>query len=340
MKYRVFANCKLTIGVSRSTLVDLQRERYVFLPNSVAKLFRREIIDLENCKSIFDSQDFSELKSYVKYLEKEKYIFKIKDEEIDFFPPISHHFDFAGEISNCILEIAESNIIQIAKTNVIRELISFGCRNLELRIPNGINYYLLKEIISLKNKYIREFESIDILIFSKNINLDFNQFNKLASLNRNIRTILIFNNNESRIIREKNRGYGGIALVKGTLDPEKCGAISPLYFNMNIKTFTEGLKFNTCLNKKISIDRFGEIKKCPSSKKSFGNIQNSKIEDVIFLNEFSFYNNITKAQIKICRNCEFRNFCTDCRIFISDENDIFSKPLKCSYNPKKMTWES
>jgi hypothetical protein len=31
--------------------------------------------------------------------------------------------------------------------------------------------------------------------------------------------------------------------------------------------------------------------------------------------------------------------CTDCRVYLQDPNDIYSKPLKCGYNPYTNKWE-
>jgi len=50
------------------------------------------------------------------------------------------------------------------------------------------------------------------------------------------------------------------------------------------------------------------------------------------------YWNITKDQIDICKDCEFRHICTDCRAYIEDPKNIYSKPLKCGYNPYTNDW--
>jgi len=49
--------------------------------------------------------------------------------------------------------------------------------------------------------------------------------------------------------------------------------------------------------------------------------------------------NITKDQINICKDCEYRYFCTDCRAYKEDPDDNFSKPLKCGYDPYQGQWE-
>ena len=103
--------------------------------------------------------------------------------------------------------------------------------------------------------------------------------------------------------------------------------------------FSESLQYNNCLNKKIGIDINGEIKNCPSMEKSYGNISNTSLLDVINNNEFKALWSINKDKINICKDCEFRYVCTDCRAFISDPDDIYSKPLKCGYNPYTNIWE-
>jgi hypothetical protein len=47
---------------------------------------------------------------------------------------------------------------------------------------------------------------------------------------------------------------------------------------------------------------------------------------------------VRKDDIEVCKDCEFRYICTDCRIFKNDSNDIYSKPKKCNYDPYTNTW--
>lgn len=86
----------------------------------------------------------------------------------------------------------------------------------------------------------------------------------------------------------------------------------------------ESLSFDTCLNNKISVDCRGEIKNCPSITKSFGNIRKNRLKDVAEMKEFQEIWHIKKDDIDVCK---------DCRAYISNPNDIYSKPQKCMYNP-------
>jgi SPASM domain peptide maturase of grasp-with-spasm system len=101
----------------------------------------------------------------------------------------------------------------------------------------------------------------------------------------------------------------------------------------------ENYLYNGCLNKKISIDENGEIKNCPSMKKSFGNILKTSIVEVAKKDKFRELWKINKRQIKVCMNCEYRCICTDCRAFLSNPNDLFSKPAKYYYDPYTLKWK-
>jgi len=85
-----------------------------------------------------------------------------------------------------------------------------------------------------------------------------------------------------------------------------------------MKTYPELLKHNNCLNRKISIDTKGNIKNCPSTQKSFGNIKNTTLADATEKLVFKKYWN-NKNKIHLCKNCEFR-------YFLYELSSIFRRP--------------
>jgi len=72
--------------------------------------------------------------------------------------------------------------------------------------------------------------------------------------------------------------------------------------------------------------------------KNYGNIEKLSLKEVSLREDFQKIWSINKDQIEICRDCEFRHICTDCRAFLKDSNNTYSKPLKCSYNPYTSKW--
>lgn len=124
----------------------------------------------------------------------------------------------------------------------------------------------------------------------------------------------------------------------------ECGKINEALFSCNLRTFSEALYHNSCLNRKISIDMQGNIKNCPSMTESFGNIKDTPLKVALDKEGFKKYWNLTKDEIEVCKDCEFKYICTDCRAFTEKPHENkegldTSKPLKCGYDPYTGNWE-
>ena len=99
----------------------------------------------------------------------------------------------------------------------------------------------------------------------------------------------------------------------------------------------ENKLFNSCLNRKIAVDEHGNIGNCPSMEKKFGSVKENSLLTVAKRNDFKKVWKLNKDAIEICKDCEFRYICSDCRAYT--ENGITSKPAKCSYDPYTGIWE-
>ena len=71
---------------------------------------------------------------------------------------------------------------------------------------------------------------------------------------------------------------------------------------------------------------------------TFGHVNEVLLKDVLDLKEFKYLGNIKKDEIEICKDCEFRYICLDCRAYVENSDDIFSKPKKCNYDPYSSSW--
>jgi SPASM domain peptide maturase of grasp-with-spasm system len=118
------------------------------------------------------------------------------------------------------------------------------------------------------------------------------------------------------------------------------GIIKKEFFSLSTSHFFQSQSFNTCLYKKLYISNYGEIKNCPYAE-SYGNIDILSVQQIQLLSKNSAFTkhwNVIKDKIQICQDCELRHFCTDCRYFIKDKNDIYSQPANCGYNPYLAKW--
>ena len=141
-------------------------------------------------------------------------------------------------------------------------------------------------------------------------------------------------------IEDKSLFNDKLKFVKKTIDSKKnCGVINEDFFCININSIALNSCNNSCLFKKISIDKDGSIKNCPSMSQNFGNIKNTTLDEALKHPDFKKYWNVTKDMIDVCKDCEFRHICTDCRAYVEEPENQYSKPLKCGYNPYTNEWE-
>lgn len=86
---------------------------------------------------------------------------------------------------------------------------------------------------------------------------------------------------------------------------------------------------NSCLYKKVSLDKDGYVRNCPSMAEKYD--LSDGLGKIIKTPAFRKYWNITKKEVEVCKDCEFRYNCLDCRAHT--KNGLFGKPITCKYNP-------
>jgi len=174
------------------------------------------------------------------------------------------------------------------------------------------------------------FVNIELIMPYQNIDMDF--LNEL-----NISKIVLFNSPYNKIEWLEDKSKCVVYYTDG-ISVETCGVIDESMFILDYENYTLSKNFNSCLYKKLSIDSYGFIKNCPAMKHNYGHISNINIEDVINLPEFQKWWHIKKDDIDVCKDCELRYFCHDCRAYTLN-NNIYGKPSKCKYNPYNNSWK-
>jgi len=312
----------------------LTTQNFEFIPNI---LF--DILDNHKNKKILEiieiyggeNQDY--IINYFDALQKKELGF-YTDEIVNYEATNFDYFD-PFIITNSIIDRDENSDYDIM--NVLRQLDALNCQNIEIRFFCEIKIDDLSEyLVSILDSRIR---SITINLKYNTDLIDIEKVKLFIDKNKRIKKIII----HSCLFEEKAYKYlknNTIILYSNQeIYSEKCcGNISTDYFNKNIIAFIESKNVNNCLNKKISIDKFGSIKNCPSMKNSFGNIREITLLEVLLKEKFKELWSITKDQILVCKDCEFRYICHDCRAYTQNE-EKYSKPLKCKYNPYEATWE-
>ena len=329
----IFSSVHFVKGATKTLLIDVQRNKSIQLP-----VFLAEIIQELNKKNIFDyldslnTDDKVIFEEYLDFLIENEVIFFVPEELKHSFPNTSLDYESPHTISNLIMDVSNENLGFINEI-FFKEIGMLGVQAVQLR---GLSENILKITEYFELTRVRD---IEIVLFDRDFPEEFN-FEKLKIAG--VFCIFVSELKLKELLDEKLR-FTDIDIIfnekmSASLIKNSCGLIAKRNFNYNQHFFLETLHHNSCLNRKISIDSKGNIKNCPSMNQTFGNIKNTSLEEAISHPDFKKYWDITKDKIHVCKDCEFRYICTDCRAYVEDPEDIYSKPLKCGYNPYSGEW--
>lgn len=327
MNYLVLhSGCFVVNGFLNSLIADLQRGIFLVIPKSLSTIINKcEEQSIESVIKEIDNNSIENFNSYVDFLINEDFGFLTKD---------VHSFKNS---TNVKINIVEYNLI-CEKSSFILDLpcllenLNFSA--IYVRINDKLNVDRLSQVLDILtiNKYLKYVQIC--ADYNENINEEIlkeisYKYPILGGIN-----LFSAHKSDKHVFEELTIDYNSNKYL-GFIN---CGLISSKYFSCNHKLFSESQYNNSCLFRKISIDKEGNIKNCPSMSESFGNIRDTTLAEAIEKPGFKKYWDINKDKIHVCKDCEFRYICTDCRAYVEDPDDIFSKPLKCGYNPYTGEW--
>lgn len=331
---KVYASCIPVKGYNRSIICDTQRLKYDLIPNGLFDILNKiDGIAIETFKNEYSVEEQQIIDEYINFLFENDYIFFCEEDEVLLFPKLSLLWAIPERITNAILDYKRGTNYDYIK--IQHELDVLGCEALELRFFDEIEIESLATILATFNK--SKLRHIDIIIKYEpticNITLEImcHKFSRIAFIvvhSAPFEDSYMCKGCSAEILYQKTKIENN----------NHCGIIKPSFNVFNLNNFTESINYNSCLNKKISIDENGLIKNCPTLKKDYGHISNTSLIDVVNNIEFKELWLINKDKVSVCSDCEFRYVCTDCRAIIEKPSDIYSKPLKCGYDPYTNQW--
>ncbi len=305
----------------------------------MAKLFStNNLLDIQHLKSELDLLDIDILKDYIDFLINEELAFYVNSiEEYKMFPKLNLEWEYPAIVSNMIIDIDKDSNHNLE--SIIKCCENINCRHIQIRFFDETLFSDLQILL----KTINESNVICVELFipahAKLCNKD---LISLIKKNKKISNILLYNYCKDMVLFNQGEyGTGTILCTRQNLNTELlCGNFHFNYFVVNIDFFSESQKYNTCLNRKICIDKKGFIKNCPSMRENFGKFTEVNLKLAIENPQFIKYWHINKDNINKCCDCEFRYICIDCRAYTENIEDIHSAPLKCGYNPYTLSWSN
>ncbi len=332
--FRLFANCLLVRGHARSTICDLQRGEIHLIPNDLEELLREfEDKPMQEILQSFAPDDQETVVEYYNFLFDKQLGMFHGSEELGLFPGLDLTFMVPTTIHNAIIDIGEK-VFDYQKA--AQELSALGCQGVQIRVFRPIELWRVRQL--LDNFCTSRIRSIEVFL-CYTAGLPHPLIAQLITDYPRLTSLVVHSAPFTSPQSPSSGDASAIYYTEEQLHSEAhCGFIGPSYFTVNLSHFTEALTANTCLNQKISIDQYGYIKNCPAMTTSFGHISQDSLLPAVANEAFTAMWATNKDQISVCKHCEFRYVCSDCRAFRSDPLDLLSKPEKCRYDPFTAEW--
>lgn len=327
--FRLFACVIPVAGASRAILCDLQRGAYFHVPMDVYTLLTeyqgRSVAEIKADlpAEAADAVDAA----FAMLLEHELGTFAGGD-----LPPLELTYERPELVNNAVIDVNRGS--RHDWPAIFAELDGLGCVHVELRFYDAVTLDELDTI--LEPTRLGRLRSIQLLVPHAGWSED--DLEGLARRHPRVASVAI-HGAPARATLRPGRRLAVSAHRERIESSDACGKIHPGYFTTNLDTFGEAQRWNTCLNQKIGIDVAGKIKNCPSCTECFGDAGRTPLADVVRLDAFRRAWSVSKDQVEVCRDCEYRYICTDCRAFTTG-GDPHGKPAKCAYDPYTGEWRN
>jgi len=328
----MYSTCVPVKGAKRSAIYDLQRQELSFIPNDLYDMISRfNKNSVEDILKAYPKTEEETILEYLEYLISGEFAFMGSSDDAILISDLNLEWDYFGKVSNSIFEYSHLN--QDYFKIFTKQLNELGCSALQII---SYRYEIPDETLDNFLDYVQFLKFIDhvelLVPYSENYNSE--MLTNLMTRYFKIDNIFVHSSPFSLNERE-----GTLVFTTEIINSNQlCGQVQIRDFSLNISHFSEAKSHNSCLNRKISVDESGRSKNCPSMINSYGHISNTQLIDVITRDDFRAVWKISKDQVEVCRDCEFRYSCTDCRVYLAQANNLYSKPAKCKYDPYTATW--
>lgn len=330
--FRLFACCLPVRGVVRSTICDLQRAEFHFIPNALYEILtKHRDSTMAQLKEMVDPEGHATLDEYFGFLEEHE--LGMWTSEPSAFPDLNLHFEVPTVLTNAIIDVDQSSAHDWA--DLLGQLSDLGCQALQVRV--FCDWPLAAVDAALEPAMYGPLRTVDVLL-KWTPEHEPEPLKELIAKHRRVQQVVVHSAPENRIYRRYVDSANLVYVTQVISSHEHCGQVEPGYFTVNTRFYVESLRFNSCLNRKLSVDAAGEIRNCPSMPDSFGNAKTTRLRSAVMDETFRQYWEINKDQVEVCRDCEFRYVCPDCRAWVRPSAERFAKPSKCGYDPYTGTW--
>lgn len=333
----IFPDIIITRGANRTLVFDTKKTgSFSFIPVIPEKLlerFREEPIETIN--QSYTGEDAQIVKGVINFILENKLGVLVQD--ISHFPSIVEDYYSPSVAEIMVIDIAGK---EHRHSFIASQLKRLCCQHLQLRFFSPVSIAEINQVLSPFLVY--PWFSIEILI-SIPLWKDPQEITDFL-YDLPMVSIIVFNQAETKLFEVKskyrNQSINSVLYARQHFNsPADCGVIhqDTLYGMSTLQSIIMSKKYNNCLYKKIFITEEGNVANCPCLPYTYGNIDKQDLDLVKIVKSETFQKtwNIKKDDISVCRDCEFRYICNDCRAFLEN---LLDKPRKCAYNPYISQW--
>lgn len=328
--FKLYACCIPVKGYVQTALCDIHRNKYYLFSNDLFSFINEaKEFSVDDLKARYNANYDEIITPLFSLLVDQNIGFYTDTPEL--FPDMDDIWEQPNVITNAVIDVDCPYDI----SDIVKQLDALGCEALQIRFLSCISILDLKNMIQAFG-YSR-LRSIEVCMKYDDA-LTQNDYKEMLTYDGRLFDIIVYGSPDNSTITE-----GAAQLVFSTIpdisENRICGQIGKELFRVNNRLFFEAHHYNSCLNRKLYLSSNGEIRNCPYMKETFGNVNKAQIIDVVKQASFSKLWKINKDCIDVCKDCEFRYICTDCRIITKDPKNACSQPAKCKYNPYLGKWE-
>ncbi len=336
----LFSCCRLVKGASRSLIADSQRRAFDLIPNILAEIIEQhQGKTIDEIIAVYGKENAAFIEKYFSFLEEKEYIFYTTEDRVKYFTAISTDWEYPGLLTNAIIDYGKKTGPHFEK--MASALDAMNCFAVQLRFFSEIDKSALERVLTLfDGTRIADLQLL--LTAASNGSTSDTYLKDLLEKFQRIGSLNVFGADKEKTVDSaaatdsRKINYHSVTFQQKDVSYEK--TIADFQRNNHLKIFNESHHFNLYFNKKIYINEEGEVKNAPHTEEVFGNIETDRIVEIVNSSDFQKYWKVKKADIEICKDCEFRHMCVDPRIPIErgDNNYYFETP--CNYDPYAASW--